>query len=117
MRPKGLHQGTPAEPKWLGLIQHDMMMYDHGMPPGSRQTTNADINIEYQMNSRMAADSAKLLQHCKQQIVSLQPILRQSAPIWPDGFHPSRILLRPSRSRKREGYGHRPWFKSITMNH
>jgi len=53
-------QGTPAEPKWLGLIQHDMMMYDHGMPPGSKQATNADINIEYQMNSRMAADSAKL---------------------------------------------------------
>jgi hypothetical protein len=53
-------QGTPAEPKWLGFIQHDMMMYDHGMPPGSKQATNADINIEYQMNSRMAADSAKL---------------------------------------------------------
>ena len=53
-------QGTPVEPKWLGLIQHDMMMYDHGMPPGSKQATNADINIEYQMNSRMAADSAKL---------------------------------------------------------
>jgi len=53
-------QGTPAEPKWLGLIQHDMMMYDHGMPPGSKQATNADINIEYQMNSRMSGDSAKL---------------------------------------------------------
>jgi hypothetical protein len=53
-------QGTPAEPKWLGFIQHDMMMYDHGMPPGSKQATNANINIEYQMNSRMAADSAKL---------------------------------------------------------
>jgi hypothetical protein len=53
-------QGTPTEPKWLGLIQHDMMMYDHGMPPGPKQATNADINIEYQMNSRMAVDSAKL---------------------------------------------------------
>jgi hypothetical protein len=30
------------------------------MPPGSKQAANADINIEYQMNSRMAADSAKL---------------------------------------------------------
>ncbi len=28
-------QGTAAEPKWLGVIQHDMMMFDHGMPPGS----------------------------------------------------------------------------------
>jgi hypothetical protein len=53
-------QGTATEPKWLGIIQHDMMMYDHGMPPGPKQSLNADINIEYQRNSRMAADSAKL---------------------------------------------------------
>src|ERR1700680_2749682 len=53
-------QGTAAEPKWLGVIQHDMMLYDHGMPPGQHQSPNADINIEYQKNSRMAAESAKL---------------------------------------------------------
>jgi len=53
-------QGSASEPKWLGLIQHDMMMYDHGMPPGPNQSPNADINIEYQANSKMAADSAKL---------------------------------------------------------
>src|SRR5207249_6253135 len=53
-------QGTAAEPKWLGVIQHDMMMYDHGMPPGPKQSPNADINIEYQRDARMAAESAKL---------------------------------------------------------
>ena len=53
-------QGTPAEPKWLGIIQHDMMMFDHGMPPGPKQTPTADINIEYQMSSKMADASAKL---------------------------------------------------------
>src|SRR6266853_5352367 len=53
-------QGTAAEPKWLGVIQHDMMMFDHGMPPGPKQSANADIDIEYQRNSRMAAESAKL---------------------------------------------------------
>ena len=53
-------QGTAAEPKWLGVIQHDMMMFDHGMPPGPKQSPNADINIEYQAESRMAAESAKL---------------------------------------------------------
>ncbi len=53
-------QGTAAEPKWLGVIQHDMMMFDHGMPPGPKQSPNADINIEYQQNSHMAAESAKL---------------------------------------------------------
>ena len=53
-------QGTPAEPTWLGLIQHDMMMFDHGMPPGPKQSPKADINIDYQADSRMAADSARL---------------------------------------------------------
>ena len=53
-------QGTAAEPKWLGVIQHDMMMFDHGMPPGPKQSPRADIDIEYQRNSRMAADSARL---------------------------------------------------------
>jgi len=53
-------QGTAAEPKWLGIIQHDMMMFDHGMPPGPKQSPNADINIEYQRSSTMADDSAKL---------------------------------------------------------
>jgi len=53
-------QATPGEPKWLGIIQHDMMMYDHGMPPGPKQSPNADINIEYQRESKMAAESAKL---------------------------------------------------------
>ena len=24
--------GHYPEPKWLGMIQHDMMMFDHGMP-------------------------------------------------------------------------------------
>jgi hypothetical protein len=59
-RERGPLQGTAAEPKWLGVIQHDMMMFDHGMPPGPKQSPNADINIEYQENSRMAAESAKL---------------------------------------------------------
>ena len=53
-------QGTAGEPKWLGMIQHDMMMFDHGMPPGPKQSPKADINIEYQQDSKMAAASAKL---------------------------------------------------------
>ena len=59
-------QGTPSEPKWLGVIQHDMMMYDHGMPPGANQSPNADINIEFQANSKMAAESARLAEVLKQ---------------------------------------------------
>jgi len=59
-RDRATLQGTAAEPKWLGVIQHDMMMFDHGMPPGPKQSPGADINIEYQEGSKMAAESAKL---------------------------------------------------------
>jgi hypothetical protein len=53
------------EPKWLGMIQHDMMMFDHGMPRADgtlspTQRPEADVNIEFQSNSRMAAESQKL---------------------------------------------------------
>src|SRR5581483_1522195 len=58
-------QGTRDEPKWLGMVQHDMMMFDHGMPlaDGSipkEQRPEADVNIEFQTNSKMADESQKL---------------------------------------------------------
>src|SRR5437899_1995151 len=57
--------GRYPEPKWLGMIQHDMMLFDHGMPrvDGSmskEQRPEADINIEFQVNSKMAAQSQSL---------------------------------------------------------
>jgi peptidase M28-like protein len=53
------------EPKWLGMIQHDMMMWDHGMPgPDGKvsreQRREADVNIEFQMNSKLSDGSQKL---------------------------------------------------------
>jgi hypothetical protein len=48
------------EPRWLGVIQHDMMLYDHGLPPGPQQAANADIDIDYQASSKMAAPSRQL---------------------------------------------------------
>jgi hypothetical protein len=57
--------GKYPEPKWLGVIQHDMMMFDHGMPrpDGSMspvQRPEADVNVEFQSNSKMADASQKL---------------------------------------------------------
>ena len=57
--------GKYPEPKWLGMIQHDMMMFDHGMPlpdgtMRKEQRAEADVNIEFQSNSKMAAESQKL---------------------------------------------------------
>jgi hypothetical protein len=57
--------GRYPEPRWLGMIQHDMMMFDHGMPRADgtmsrEQRPEADVNIEFQSNSKRAADSQKL---------------------------------------------------------
>lgn len=61
--PKG--SGRFPEPKWLGMIQHDMMLFDHGMPNADgtmrkEQRAEADVNIEFQSNSKMAKQSAEL---------------------------------------------------------
>jgi hypothetical protein len=57
--------GRYPEPKWLGMIQHDMLLFDHGAPraDGSvspEQRPEADINIEFQSRSRLAAESNAL---------------------------------------------------------
>jgi hypothetical protein len=57
--------GKYPEPKWLGMIQHDMMMFDHGMPRpdgtmSPEQRPEADVNIEFQSASKMATESQKL---------------------------------------------------------
>lgn len=56
--PRG--SGRYPEPKWLGMIQHDMMMWDHGLPVQWQQTLDADVDIEFQLNSAKAAESAQL---------------------------------------------------------
>jgi hypothetical protein len=69
--PKG--SGRYPEPRWLGMVQHDMMMFDHGMPvarvdangktvtaPPLEQRREADVNIEFQATSRQAEGAQKL---------------------------------------------------------
>src|SRR5438046_10170491 len=57
--------GKYPEPKWLGMIQHDMMMFDHGMPHkdgtvSEHQRPEADVNIEFQSASKMPAQAATI---------------------------------------------------------
>ena len=61
--PKG--SGRYPEPRWLGMIQHDMMLFDHGppRPDGTMspvQRPEADVNIEFQSASKQAKASAEL---------------------------------------------------------
>jgi hypothetical protein len=57
--------GRYPEPRWLGMIQHDMMLFDHGMPraDGSMakdQRPEADVNIEFQSLAKVAEGAQKL---------------------------------------------------------
>jgi hypothetical protein len=57
--------GQFPEPRWLGMIQHDMMLFDHGAPGrdgrvSADQRREADVNIEFQVRSEKASDSMAL---------------------------------------------------------
>ncbi len=57
--------GQYPEPRWLGMIQHDMVLFDHGMPHPdgtvpTQQRPEADVNIEFQSAARFADDAQKL---------------------------------------------------------
>ena len=57
--------GRYPEPRWLGMIQHDMMLWDHGMPRADgtwnpEQRPEADVNIEFQSIALRADDAMRL---------------------------------------------------------
>jgi len=57
--------GKYPEPRWLGMIQHDMELFDHGMPRADgtvakEQRPEADVNIEFQALAKQAEGSQKL---------------------------------------------------------
>ena len=57
--------GRYPEPRWLAMVQHDMMMWDHGMPRpdgtwNPEQRAEADVNIEFQGQSKRADEAMKL---------------------------------------------------------
>ena len=57
--------GKYPEPRWLGMIQHDMMLFDHGAPRADgtmsrEQRPEADVNVEFQSTAKMADGAMKL---------------------------------------------------------
>jgi hypothetical protein len=52
--------GVYPEPRWLGMIQHDQILFDHGLPPQPGQIPNADLDVEYQASSSFAGASLQL---------------------------------------------------------
>jgi len=59
--------GKYPEPRWLGMVQHDMMLYNHGMPLAdgtlpNDQSPTAAVTVEFQEESAAAVvpESQKL---------------------------------------------------------
>jgi len=52
--------GTYPEPTWLSIIQHDMLLFDHGLPVQPAQIPGADIDVEFQAGAATAPRSHEL---------------------------------------------------------
>src|ERR1051325_2558581 len=61
---RALH-GTKEQPNCVGMIRHDMMLFDHGVPRAdgtlaADQRREADVNIEFQSSAKFAAEAERL---------------------------------------------------------
>jgi hypothetical protein len=52
--------GLYPEPLWLGMVAHDMVLYDHGVPWQPEQIDNADLDVEYKSGTSCAQQSFAL---------------------------------------------------------
>jgi hypothetical protein len=57
--------GRYPEPRWIAMIQHDMLLWDHGMPRvdgtvAPEQRPEADINVEFQSAAKFTAEAMSL---------------------------------------------------------
>ena len=112
--------GNYPEPKWLGMIQHDMMMWDHGAPkPDGKmspwQRPEADVNIEFQVNSEMMVESNELAWFFKEanlRYATDYPAnvgqYMQSTDSGPFQDYVAAISLRENERRDHIGYGWDP---------
>ena len=112
--------GQYPEPKWLGMIQHDMMMWDHGAPkPDGKmspwQRPEADVNIEFQRNSEMVAESQELAWFFKEANLAYATDYpanvgqyMQSTDSGPFQDYVAAISLRENERRDHIGYGWDP---------
>ncbi len=118
--------GKYPEPKWLGMIQHDMMMFDHGMPgPDGKlrpeQRREADVNIEFQENSKMAAESHKLgsffknanARYATDYPATVGPYMQSTDSVPFQDIIPA-ISLRENERRDHIGYGWDPHWHQPT---
>jgi len=105
--------GQYPEPKWLGMIQHDMMLFDHGMPRADgtvsqEQRPEADVNIEFQSTAKFAEGAQRLAWAFASANEGLRHGLSRSGRSAHDqhgqhAFHGCRARDQPARERAWSG--------------
>jgi hypothetical protein len=113
--------GVYPEPTWLGMIQHDMMMWDHGNPVTFDQAEDADVDIEFQLNSEMAGASAQLalqLLNSNRKFADHFPAVMSNAMSNTDSRafqdHTAAVSLRENRRLYETGNGANPHWHQPT---
>ena len=109
------------EPTWLGVIQHDMILFDHGLPVQATQAANADVDVEYQRSSRLATESlelARLLRSGSSEFSTDYPAEvgtnMRSTDSWPFRNHTAAVSVRENRRVDEIGRGANPHWHQPT---
>jgi hypothetical protein len=98
-------QGTVAEPKWLGVIQHDMMLFDHGMLQGRTRVPTPISTSSIRPTPEWPASPRSWRPRCRRRTgCTPNGIARRLAPTWPAPTRSgSRILWPRSACVKTRG--------------
>lgn len=123
--------GRYPEPRWVAMIQHDMLLFDHGMPRRRRgqedmaervsdeQSRFADIDVEYRARSRMGNASRTLaaqfltasIGYCADYPVDVGSNMSNTDSV-PFAEHCPSISIRENRRTEEIGRGAAPhWHK------
>jgi hypothetical protein len=58
-------RGDIPEPKWLGVIEHSRVLFDHELRPGSSEPATADMDAEYRRQARQSRSGEALANYWK----------------------------------------------------
>jgi len=113
--------GQYPEPAWLGVIQHDMILFDHGLPPQTLQSPQADVDVEYQIESTFPSRSsalAELLREANEAFGLSYPAQvgsnMRNTDSWAFIDHTASVSLRENRRVDEIGQGTNPHWHQTT---
>jgi len=112
--------GLYPEPRWIAVITHDQLLWDHGLPSGPTQISGADIDIEFQASSTFAADSlalANLVDEANRDFAPAYPSEVTDDMCCTDSVpfqnHVASVSVRDNRRRAEIGNGSNPtWHRN-----